>query len=204
VRKALENAHLSGDERLIAYFNWCNPARVGALTGSSTDLAQPLADALSLLPDGLSRLERMLYLEKRFFLADHNLSYTDRASMRHGVEVRVPFLDPDLVDFAASIPASLKVHRREPKWIFKRSMEGVLPQEIIWRPKTGFGGPLGKWLRGPLRPWLQDQLNSQTLTGLADGREAQRLVGELDRGSHEGAYNLFVLASASAWLGSLG
>ncbi len=203
VRKALEYAHLGLDERLIGYFNWCNPARVRALTGSGTDLSQPLADALSEVPAGHSRLERMLYLEKRFFLADHNLNYTDKASMRHGVEVRVPFLDPDLVDFAASIPSHLKVQGGEPKWIFKRAMEGVLPREIIWRPKTGFGGPLGQWLRGPLKPWLMDQIGARALTGLVNPAETRKLVGELDRGDHEAAYNLFVLVSASAWLGSL-
>ena len=93
----------------------------------------------------------MLALEQRFFLTDHNLTYTDKMSMAVGVEVRVPFLDLDLVDFAARIPARFKQRGREGKWVLKKAMEPYLPKEVIYRPKSGFGAPLRQWMRFNLR-----------------------------------------------------
>jgi len=199
VRKAVQYAHLSPDERLISYFFWAPPEHVRALTGVEVDAAAPLRSALAELPRGTPPLEKMLYLEKRFFLVDHNLNYTDKAAMRAGVEVRVPFLDNDLVDYAATIHASLKVRRGTPKWILKHAMEGVVPRETIWRPKSGFGGPLAKWLRGPLRPWLQDELASNSLDGLVDSDEVAKLQAGLEAGAVDSAYALFTIASFSAW-----
>ena len=82
--------------------------------------ATPMLDFLQPLPDGIAPLDRMLALEQRFFLTDHNLTYTDKMSMAVGVEVRVPFLDLDLVDFAARIPLDLKQRGSEGKWILKK------------------------------------------------------------------------------------
>ena len=76
---------------------------------------------LAELPSDTNRLERMLALEQRFFLAEHNLNYTDKMSMAVGVEVRVPFLDLDLVDFAVRIPARFKQRGRQGKWVLKKS-----------------------------------------------------------------------------------
>ena len=94
----------------------------------------------------------MLVLEQRFFLPDHNLTYTDKMSMAAGVETRVPFLDLDLVDFAARIPERLKQRGSVGKWVLKKAMEPFLPMDVIYRPKTGFGAPLRRWMRGELRP----------------------------------------------------
>ena len=93
----------------------------------------------------------MLALEQRFFLTDHNLNYTDKMSMSAGVEVRVPFLDNDLVEFAQKIPLKFKQKKNQGKWVLKKSMENYLPNEIIYRPKTGFGAPLRRWIRNDLR-----------------------------------------------------
>lgn len=202
-RKALMYAHLPTDERLISYFYWSPPNEVEALTGTRVDVAAPLRQALIELPAGTPPLEKMLYLEKRFFLADHNLNYTDKAAMRVGVEVRVPFLDNDLVSYAATIPARLKVHRRTPKWILKHAMEGIVPSQVIWRPKAGFGGPLAKWLRGPLQTWLMDELASDCVAATVERRETAKLLAELKGGAVDAAYTLFTIASFSAWQRSL-
>jgi asparagine synthetase B (glutamine-hydrolysing) len=84
----------------------------------------------------------MLFLETRFFLADHNLAYTDKMSMATGVEVRVPLVDYEVVRFASTIPAGLKQRRSIGKWVLKRAVEKRVPREVIERPKTGFGVPL--------------------------------------------------------------
>ena len=82
-------------------------------------------------------IDQSLSLELRYFLGDHNLLYTDKMSMAAGVEVRVPFLDEKLVDFALRIPNKYKQTLFHSKWILKKSMEGTLPNSIIYRPKAG-------------------------------------------------------------------
>jgi asparagine synthase (glutamine-hydrolysing) len=98
-----------------------------------------------------SNLNRMLFCELNHFLADHNLSYFDKMSMAHGVEVRVPFLDKDLVDLSAQISPDLKLHGRQTKYIFKEAVRSLIPSRIIDRPKRGFGLPIQRWLRGDLQ-----------------------------------------------------
>ncbi|NCC36567.1 MAG: asparagine synthase, partial [Chloroflexia bacterium] len=113
--KLFSGAGLDGDARLVNYFRWANRADLEPLYSaefraalSETRAEAPMLEFLRDLPPETSRLERMLALEQRFFLADHNLLYTDKMSMAAGVEVRVPFLDLDLVEFASRIPERFK------------------------------------------------------------------------------------------------
>src|SRR5436309_437581 len=148
-----------------------------------------------------ARLNRMLYLETKHFLADHNLNYTDKMAMAAGVEVRVPLLDLELVDFATRIPPTLKQVGRTGKAIFKKAMEPFLPREVIYRPKSGFGVPLRRWLESELREAVEDTLSSDSLKqrGLFEPRSVQRLV-EMDRaGLVDGAYTVFSLMCIELW-----
>ena len=208
VRKALEYAHLDGDARLASYFYWIPPERVegllapdlrGALAGSRVDA--PLLASLARLPEGAHPLDRMLALEMLYFLADHNLNYTDKTSMAAGVEVRVPLLDPDLVDLAMRLPMDLKQRGREGKWILRQVMRRHLPADVIDRPKTGFGAPLRQWLRGPLRPVVDDVLSETTLTarGLFDPAGVARLVRDDRDGRVDAAYTIFSLLCIELW-----
>jgi len=86
----------------------------------------------------------MLNLELKTFLVDHNLNYTDKLSLVAGVEVSVPFLDKELVEFSTKVPVSLKMKGNETKYILKKVAEKYLPQEIIYRSKTGFRAPVRK------------------------------------------------------------
>ena len=84
-------------------------------------------------------LNRLLYVDMKTFLPSLNLNYTDKMSMAASTEVRVPLLDDRLVSVIGAIPANLKLHGRERKYVLKRAMEGRLPAEVIRRPKAGFG-----------------------------------------------------------------
>ncbi|MGX1308049.1 asparagine synthase (glutamine-hydrolyzing) [Amorphus suaedae] len=208
LRKGLANAGSDGDGRIASYFAWIDPAlafdlldadfRAG-LEGQSA--MAPLRSAVNDLPKGASRLDRMLALECRHFLADHNLNYTDRMSMAHGVEVRVPLLDPDLVAFAASLPDDFKQHGRTGKWIFKKAMEGILPDAVIYRPKTGFGAPLRRWLRQELRPVVGDLLSRDVIRrrGIFDADAVARLVARDHAGRIDAAYTIFALVCIELW-----
>jgi asparagine synthase (glutamine-hydrolysing) len=196
------------DRRLVSYYWWSTEqvrralySRSFAERTMSTDAASPLLASLRDIPREHDPLQRMLYLDTRHFLADHNLNYTDRAGMAVGVEVRVPLLDPDFVHFAAQIPSSLKQRGRTGKAIFKQAMEPYLPRDAIYRPKSGFGAPLRRWMRNELREMVNDTLESGALRrrGFFEPQSVQRLI-DLDRqGAIDGSYTIFALMCFELW-----
>jgi asparagine synthase (glutamine-hydrolysing) len=206
--KLFEHADLDGDLRAISYFWWSgealrralySPALAHATAGEDT--AAPLLESLSRIPGVRDPLDRILFLETRHFLADHNLNYTDKMGMAAGVEVRVPLLDLEMVELAARIQPRFKQRGREGKAVFKRAMEGYLPREVVYRPKTGFGAPLRRWLKGELRGLVEETLSAESLKsrGLFDPAAVRRLV-ELDRaGRVDGAYTILALMSVEIW-----
>src|SRR5436190_4012227 len=111
------------------------------------------------LPATSDDLAPYLWLDQRYYLADDILTKSDRMSMAHSVEVRPPFLDHRLVEFAAKLPASLKIRGGQQKVILKELMKDMLPPAILERPKIGFDIPAHEWLRGPLLPLLTDALH---------------------------------------------
>lgn len=208
LKKLFMHLDLPPEDRLIAYFYWSGEQVRRSLYSNDlaeelndTDTAEPLRRSLGRIPDEHDPLNRMLYLEARHFLADHNLNYTDKLSMAAGVETRVPLLDPDLVNFATCIPPHMKQKGRIGKAIFKKAMEPYLPQDVIYRPKSGFGAPLRRWLHGELQEMVQDVLSIDSLNRrrLFDPAAVQRLI-ELDRmGRVDAAYTIFSLMCIELW-----
>jgi asparagine synthase (glutamine-hydrolysing) len=120
-------------------------------------LNQMLAE-LDRLPSTPDDLAPYLWFDQKYFLADDILTKSDRMSMAHSVEVRPPFLDHRIVEFAAKLPASLKIRGTQQKVILKELMKDKLPPAILGRKKIGFDIPAHEWLRGPLRSLLADAL----------------------------------------------
>ena len=206
--KLFNGAGLNGDSQLINYFSWAKEADLMALytpefraSLGSALAADPMLDFLKPLSSAVKPLDKMLALEQRFFLADHNLTYTDKMSMAVGVEVRVPFLDLDLVAHAAQIPLHFKQHGTTGKWVLKKAMESFLPNDIISRPKSGFGVPLRRWMQHELRHLLEDYLSEKSLKrrGLFDYVAVQKLVAKNDSGQVDAAYTLLSLLSIEIW-----
>lgn len=208
LRKLFDGASLDADARLVNYFRWVRrrdllplySAEFRAALGDSC-AEDPMLQFLEALPSDIAPIERLLALEQRFFLTDHNLIYTDKMSMAVGVEVRVPFLDLELVEFAARIPATLKQRGREGKWVLKKAMEPYLPHDVIYRPKTGFGAPLRRWMRKDLRPVIADVLGESSIRrrGLFDPAEVNRLVLANDEGRIDASYTLLSLICVELW-----
>jgi asparagine synthase (glutamine-hydrolysing) len=125
-------------------------------------LQQPLPGALDGILKRLAgagdRLAAYLHFDQQYYLPDDILVKVDRMSMAHAVEVRPPYLDHRLVEFAASLPASLKIDGARQKVILRRLMRGKLPDMVLRRKKEGFDIPAHDWLRGPLRPLVEDTL----------------------------------------------
>jgi len=208
LNKALRYAALDGDARIASYFFWLPPQDLARLYGpalraavSGRDPAEPLLETLRTLPDDASALRRMLYLDGKHFLADHNLAYADKTSMASGVEVRVPLLDSDLIALAASLPDRLKQRGATGKWIFKKAMEPLLPREIIDRPKTGFAAPIRRWLRDDLRGVVDDTLSARSLEarGLFDPLAVAELRRADAEGRVDGSYAIWGLMCLEIW-----
>ena len=208
ITKLFSGAYLEGDERLINYFRWTKRDDLERLYSlefrSAIKNSNPASEMLKFLKDlpaNTSKLDRMLALEQQFFLPDHNLIYTDRMSMAVGVEVRVPFLDKELVEFAYNIPDQFKQKGREGKWILKKALEGYLPRDVIYRPKTGFGAPIRRWMRNELRQLLGDTLSFECLRsrGLFDPTAVWKLIADNDKGKIDASYTLFSLLCIEIW-----
>ena len=207
IAKAFAAAAHDDDRRIAATFGWgtdgiANELMCHDLRGGLTqdDIYQPMDEVLA-TTRGLPPIERCLALEKRFFLADHNLTYTDKMAMAAGVEVRVPLLDIELLNFAAQIPVGWKHHNFDPKWIFKKSQAGILPDSVLKRPKTGFGSPLRLWMKGGLRDMSEELLSPRALKsrGLFDAAAVAKLREATDRGGRDGSYTLFSLMCIELW-----
>jgi asparagine synthase (glutamine-hydrolysing) len=206
--KAFSYAGHNADARLASYFLWSPEVQRRALYSPSMREATahllaitPLLESLQRIPREHDRLQRMLFLETRHFLADHNLNYTDRAGMAAGVEVRVPLLDRDLVSFACRVPSAYKQHGHVGKALFKKAMEPYLPHDVIYRPKSGFGAPLRRWLKAELRDLVADVLSPASLRrrGLFDP-EAVALLCTRDRaGAIDATYTIFALVCFELW-----
>jgi asparagine synthase (glutamine-hydrolysing) len=134
-------------------------------------------------------------------LADHNLNYTDKMGMAAGVEIRVPFLDPELVSLAARLPVKQKQRGSCGKWILKEAMRGILPNELIDRPKTGFGAPVRHWLRNELREMLDEAVGPQSkLSNHLELASVRDLIVDDRDGRIDAAYPLFSVLAIESWI----
>ncbi len=146
-------------------------------------------------------LSRIQYVDVKTYLVDDILTKVDRASMAHSLEVRVPLLDHVVMEYAASIPACWKLHEGEGKYVFKKALEGVVPDEILRRPKMGFSIPLARWLRQDLRPAFESQVlrEDSYLSSFFHPEPIRRWWLEHLRGQRDHSYALFALLMLEAW-----
>ena len=206
--KLFNNAGSSGNKRLVSYFEWARRDDLIPLFSEKVkrDILlekseQPMLDYLNSINYNTHPIDKMLALEQRFFLPDHNLIYIDKMSMAAGVEVRVPFLDNDLVEFAATIPNKYKQRGTIGKWILKKAMEPYLPNDVIYRPKTGFGAPLRRWIKNDLRDMVGEILSKEHIEtrGLFEYEKIQKLINDNDCGRRDSAYTIFSLLCIEIW-----
>jgi asparagine synthase (glutamine-hydrolysing) len=145
----------------------------------------PTRDPLSLIQ----------YLDMKTYLPGDILVKVDRAAMAHSLEVRVPILDYTFVDWASGIQPGLKLKGDEGKWIFKKSLEKTLSDDILYRPKMGFGVPIVHWFRGPLRERVRRAVLGERLrdSGVFDMRFLERIVDEHQSGARDHSAALWAL-----------
>jgi asparagine synthase (glutamine-hydrolysing) len=151
--------------------------------------------------DGASHLSRLLYLNVRAYLLDDLLPKMDRMSMAHGLEARSPFLDRDLTTYAASLPDGFKRRGSVGKVVLKEALRGMVPDDVLTRPKQGFGLPLGEWFRGELRPLVADTLlDRPRLSAHLKHETVRRLYEEHRSGRADRGHALWTLLVLELWL----
>jgi asparagine synthase (glutamine-hydrolysing) len=146
-------------------------------------------------------ISRMIYHHCKLYLAGQTLVKMDRGTMAYGVEARAPFLDPTFVELACSMPSSLKLRGWTTKYALKRALAGRLPDGILNRRKQGFGVPIAQWLRGPLRPLLEEKLGHGRLrrVGLFAPERVTSLVAEHAAGRRDHRKVLWTLLIFEVW-----
>ena len=154
--------------------------------------------------DSNNLIERMQNLDTQLYMAEGILTKVDRASMAVSLEVRAPYLDPRVAEFAASLPAHYKLHGYTSKYILKRAAKGLVPPFVLRRGKKGFGVPFAKWLKSELRPLAHDLLSPERLrrTGLFNSEYVSRLLDEHERGVANHRKLLWTLLTFELWRGS--
>jgi len=204
-------AHLLGgrgdEERLLRLVEITDAeartALVGRAAGGPGEAEQErLTTAREILGDVRDRglLEQALYVDTHMFLPDGILLCNDKMSMAAGLELRVPYLDLELMRFVERIPASRRVRPRQPKRLHKRAMSKLLPPEIVNRRKHGFATPYDDWLRASLGREVESRYaTGSPLADLIDPAAASRLVDEHRRGRADHKAVLYCLLELSEW-----
>ncbi len=170
------------------------------LAQTSGDIYKEAKDLLK-TTDAATEIERMQFLDMNFYLAEDILTKVDRASMAVSLEVRAPFLDARIAQFAASLPLEYKLKGAKGKYILKKAVEEMLPKTILRRPKKGFGVPVAAWLKGRLNPLMHDLLDSTRLKnqGLFNEKFVRQLIKEHEKGIASHHKQLWTLLVFQLW-----
>jgi asparagine synthase (glutamine-hydrolysing) len=201
LKRWIDGSWLHPDE---AHFFWngtfTNSQRHQIRYGANGNGLRRLVENLEIAQSGI--VDRYLTVDQNYYLPDDILYKTDRMSMAHSVEVRPPFLDPRIVDFAAGLPQHLKIRGFKQKYVLKELMRGKLPESVLNRKKTGFDIPTHDWFRGPLRGLLLDTLREDAVhaTGIFDSRAIDSLIRDhMERRTNVG-YHLWGLLTLFLWM----
>lgn len=168
---------------------------------SSLEAIEPYLRKIEEERPGSDYLSRMTYLELKLRLPELLLMRVDKITMATSVEARVPFLDHHLVEYALSLPRALKVEGTSGKHILKRALEGILPHDLLYSPKRGFGAPIREWFRNGLGASFDTHLMTSSMRrrDFFDYSFIARLLDEHRRGAHDWSFHLWSLLNLSLW-----
>jgi asparagine synthase (glutamine-hydrolysing) len=168
---------------------------------SSYDVVREYQEQIASARPASDFLARMTYLELKLRLPELLLMRVDKITMATSVEARVPFLDHHLVEYALSLSRALKVEGASGKHVLKRALEDVLPHDLLYRPKRGFGAPIRGWLKGGDTGLLDEHLLNSPMRRRAflDYDFVARLVDEHRRGARDWSFHLWALLNLSLW-----
>jgi asparagine synthase (glutamine-hydrolysing) len=206
-KKFASSAALNFEDRYLGYGTYFTDKGKARLYSNEMREATQDLDAYSAHRRYFSRvqnaapLNRLLYVDLKTFLPCLNLMTTDKTSMAANLEVRVPFLNQEMLELTARMPPNLKLRGLKRKYILKRAAEQLLPREVVWRQKAGFGAPIRSWLRGALRPMVEELLSAETLKrrGLFRPEEVRRVIEANLSGREDYNLQVFQLLTLELW-----
>jgi len=206
-KKFAKSAALSFEDRYLGFGTYFTGEAKQRLYSDSMRTATRELDAYAAHRRYFARVEnaeplnRLLYVDLKTFLPCLNLITTDKTSMAANLEVRVPFLNRKMIELTARMPPELKLHGFKRKYILKRALEKFLPHDVVWRKKAGFGAPIRSWLRGPLRPLVDDLLSAETIgrRGLFRPDEVRRIIDANLAGREDYNLQVFQLLNLELW-----
>ena len=174
--------------------------RTISAASASPRTSEPFASVYGRLGD-FDRTNGELYLDLKTYLADDILVKVDRMSMAPSLEARVPLLDHKLVEFAFPLPGSVKLRGLETKWIFKKTMERLLPMETLYRKKEGFSIPIKHWLRTDLKDMMLGYLDEKRLReeGLFEPAAVGAMIKAHLNGRENYSHQLWALLVFEIW-----
>ena len=184
--------HAHADEKLRLYRGPLSPL---AEAGAPERLGRSLLDAAR----AVEPLSRRQWVDIKLWLPDDILAKVDRASMAVALEARSPFLDYEVAEFAARLPASMHLDGGVRKRVLRHAIRPLVPAEILTRPKEGFSMPMKHWLRGELQPMMRDLLTSSSAAEWFDTGECTRLMDEHVSGRFNHAHLLWTLVVLQRW-----
>src|SRR5438105_13213759 len=207
VKKFARSAALDFQERYLGYGTYFTDEAKTKLYADNLREAARDVDAYAAHRSYFARaqnaapLNQLLYVDLKTFLPCLNLMTTDKTSMAANLEVRVPFLNREMLQLTARMPPELKLKGLKRKYILKKAAEKLLPRDVVWRKKAGFGAPIRSWLRGPLRPMVEDLLSEETVKrrGLFRPQEVQRIVAANLSGREDYALHVLQLLTLELW-----
>lgn len=201
-RRFVENAPLPLAQRYLGWVGIFQTNFIGELMTDRLEL-DPIAHFQTYFDPvkECDPLSQLLYVNTKTYLSGDLLVKSDRMSMANSLEARCPFLDHQLMEFAASIPANLKLKGLTTKYILKQALEGIVPQQIINRKKHGFGVPIGRWFRQDLKDYLPEILLShESLNrGYFQPDSLRQLIDEHQSGKCDRAHQLWTLLTFEIW-----
>ena len=209
VKKLLGTLRKPKKDRLFTYFDWLDWITVKSLFKADAKEKLNTLDEYSFfrskineIPKEHNSLNQMLHLEMSSFLVDHNFNYTDKMGMATGVEIRVPFLDNDLVDFSYKIPPELKLKNNVTKYILKKVAERYLPMEVIYRSKAGFGAPVRKWITEDLSELVELRLSKANIEkyNIFEYSKVSALVESNKKGDIDASYSIWAILAIDSWM----
>ncbi len=202
VKQFLKGAEVRGITRHMVWMGAFSQAELGALLVDPppADVFEDARRHASNARDA-SDGNAMLYAYKKLYLAEDILQKVDRASMGVSLEARAPFLDHELVEFVARLPYRMKLNGFTMKYLLKKGMEGLLPRGIAARPKKGFGIPVAKWIKGPLKRMTLDLLSEERLTrdGILRPQAVEALLDDHFAGRADNRKKLWTLIMFQKW-----
>jgi asparagine synthase (glutamine-hydrolysing) len=207
-KKFARSAALDFENRYLGYGTYFTDEAKQRLYADELRLANRDLDAYSAHRRYFARvkdaapLNQLLYVDLKTFLPCLNLMTTDKTSMAANLEVRVPFLNQEMLELTARMPPELKLKGWKRKYILKKAAEKLLPHDAVWRKKAGFGAPIRSWLRGALRPMVEDLLSKETVKGrgLFRPEEVRRIIEANLSGREDYNLQVFQLLNLELWM----